>query len=199
MQALPDKRETLKAIDKLDLLVVCETIPSEMAGYADVILPEAIFLERYDELLTGFGRVGWTALRQPVVAPPHEQKPGWWIAKELAGKLGIAECMPFKDMEEYLKVRIEKSGLDWETLKKDGVIMGQAQADHRRRGPRARVRHAVEEGRVLVRTARQGRLRPGAEVQAAGQRAGGPPADDHRALRRCTPSAARRAIRCCTT
>ncbi|HSN46045.1 MAG TPA: molybdopterin-dependent oxidoreductase [Casimicrobiaceae bacterium] len=125
MQALPDKRETLKAIDKLDLLVVCETIPSEMAGYADVILPEAIFLERYDELLTGFGRVGWTALRQPVVAPPHEQKPGWWIAKELAGKLGIAESMPFKDMEEYLKVRIEKSGLSWETLKKDGVIMGQ--------------------------------------------------------------------------
>jgi len=124
MQALPNKQETLKAIDKLDLLVVCETIPSEMAGYADVILPETIFLERYDELLTGFGRVGWTALRQPVINAPHEQKPGWWIAKELASKLGIADCMPFKDMEEYLKVRIEKSGMSWETLKKEGVIMG---------------------------------------------------------------------------
>ncbi len=125
MQALPNKAETLKAIDRLDLLVVCETIPSEMAGYADVILPETIFLERYDELLTGFGRVGWTALRQPVVAAPHEQKPAWWIAKELAGKLGIADCMPFKDIEDYLRVRIEKSGLSWDALRKDGVIMGE--------------------------------------------------------------------------
>ena len=32
--------------------------------------------------------------------------------------------MPFKDMEEYLKTRVEKPGLSWETLKKEGVIMG---------------------------------------------------------------------------
>ena len=63
MQALPNAAETLKAIDKLDLLVVCDTIPSEIAGYADVVLPETIFLERHDELLVGFGRLGWTALR----------------------------------------------------------------------------------------------------------------------------------------
>ncbi|MBK6603080.1 MAG: molybdopterin-dependent oxidoreductase [Betaproteobacteria bacterium] len=124
LQALPNREETLKAFDKLDLLVVCETIPSETAAYADVILPESIFLERYDELLTGYGRVGWAALRQPVVASPHEQKPGWWIAKQLAEKLGIGACMPFKDMEEYLKTRVQNAGLSWETLKKDGVIMG---------------------------------------------------------------------------
>ncbi len=124
LQALPDPRETLKAIDKLDLLVVCETIPSEIAGYADVVLPDTTFLERHDDLLVGFGRVGWTSLRQPVIAPPHDQKPAWWIAKQLAEKLGIGACMPFKDMEEYLSYRVEKSGYSWETLKKDGVIMG---------------------------------------------------------------------------
>ena len=116
LYALPNTSETLKAIDKLDLLVVVDTMPSEIAGYADVVLPEAIFLERYDELLVGFGRIGWTALRQPVVAAPHEQKPGWWIAKQLANKLGIGECMPFKDMEEYLAYRIEKSGYRWDDV-----------------------------------------------------------------------------------
>ncbi len=125
MQALPNQQETLKAIDKLDLLVVCETIPSEIAGYADVILPDTTFLERYDELLVGYGRVGWTALRQPVIAAPHDQKPAWWIAKQLAEKLGIGACMPFKDMEEYLSYRVGNSGYSWETLKKEGVIMGQ--------------------------------------------------------------------------
>ena len=124
MQALPNQQETLKAIDKLDLLVVCETIPSEIAGYADVILPDTTFLERHDELLIGYGRTGWTSLRQPVIAAPHDQKPAWWIAKQLAEKLGIGACMPFKDMEEYLSYRIEKSGHSWETLKKEGVIMG---------------------------------------------------------------------------
>ncbi len=42
----------------------CDTLPSEIAGYADVVLPEATFLERHDELLVGFGRT-----RLDVAAP----------------------------------------------------------------------------------------------------------------------------------
>ena len=125
MQALPNEQETIKAIQQLDLLVVCDTVPSEMAGWADVILPDTTFLERHDELLTGFGRTGWTSLRQPVVAPPHDQKPAWWIAKQLAEKLGVGACMPFKDMEEYLSYRVEKSGHSWDQLKKEGVIIAE--------------------------------------------------------------------------
>jgi thiosulfate reductase/polysulfide reductase chain A len=125
MQALPNERETVEAIDKLDLLVVCDTVPGEMAGYADVVLPDTTFLERHDELLVGYGRTGWAALRQPVVAPPHDQKPAWWIAKQLADKLGIGACMPFKDLEEYLAKRVSAAGLDWERLKAEGVIMGE--------------------------------------------------------------------------
>ncbi|MBL8323981.1 MAG: molybdopterin-dependent oxidoreductase [Rubrivivax sp.] len=127
MQALPDERETIEAIQKLDLLVVCDTVPGEMAGWADVVLPDTTFLERHDELLVGYGRTGWAALRQPVVAPPHDQKPAWWIAKQLAGKLGVAACMPFDDLESYLRQRVTAAGLDWERLKKDGVVMGQHQ------------------------------------------------------------------------
>jgi thiosulfate reductase / polysulfide reductase chain A len=125
LYALPNQAETLKAIDALDLMVVVDTMPSEIAGYADVVLPEAMFLERHDELLTSYGRVGWVSLRQPVVPPPHDQKPGWWIAKQMADKLGIGESMPFKDMEEYLRYRVEKSGLSWDELKREGVIIGQ--------------------------------------------------------------------------
>ena len=127
IHALPNQAETLKAIDRLDLLVVVDTMPSEIAGYADVVLPEVTFLERHDELLTGWGRQGWLSLRQPVIAAPHEQKPGWWIAKQLAEKLGIGECMPFKDVEQYLAYRVEKSGFDYAKLKTEGVIMGPKQ------------------------------------------------------------------------
>lgn len=125
MQALPNAEETIKAIQQLDLLVVCDTMPGEMAGWADVILPDTMFLERHDELLTGFGRNGWAALRQPVVAPPHDQKPAWWIAKQLGEKLGVGAAMPFKDMEEYLSFRVEKSGHSWAKLKQEGVILAE--------------------------------------------------------------------------
>jgi thiosulfate reductase/polysulfide reductase chain A len=127
MYALPNPAETLKAIDALDLLVVIDTMPSEITGYADVVLPEVTFLERYEQLLSGSGRRGWVSLRQPVMPAPHEQKPNWQIAKELAAKLGIPECLPFKDIEEYLRYRVEKSGLSWDELRRDGVILGAEQ------------------------------------------------------------------------
>ncbi|HPE00977.1 MAG TPA: molybdopterin-dependent oxidoreductase [Burkholderiaceae bacterium] len=122
---LPDPRKTLAAIDKLDFLVVIDTIGSEIAGYADVVLPEAMFLERYDDINSVWGRRGWVALRQPVVpAPSPEQKPGWWIGKQLANKLGVPQAIPFSDIEEYLAARVEKAGLSYAQLKRDGVIVG---------------------------------------------------------------------------
>ena len=121
---MPNPAETLKAIDGLDLLVVIDTMPSEITGYADVVLPECTFLERHDQLLVGFGRRGWTSVRQPVAPLRYESKPNWWIAKGLAKALGIPECLPFKDLEEYLQFRIEKSGMDWNAIKKDGVVLG---------------------------------------------------------------------------
>ncbi|MDZ7652181.1 MAG: molybdopterin-dependent oxidoreductase [Burkholderiaceae bacterium] len=154
IHALPNEAETLKAIDQLDLMVVVDTMPAEIAGYADVVLPEVTFLERYDEILNGWGRQGWLSLRQPVVAAPHDQKPGWWMAKQLAEKLGIPECMPFKDIEEYLAFRIEKTGLDWAKFKAQGVFMGPKKPITVEDGVRTRVRHALGQDRVLLRPAR---------------------------------------------
>jgi thiosulfate reductase/polysulfide reductase chain A len=124
LHTMPNEAETLKAIGNLDLLVVIDTHPSDIAGYADVVLPESGFLERHDELLVGWGRQGWTSLRQPVVQAPHDQKPGWWIAQQLAARLGLSQYMPFKDIEEYLATRVEKAGLSYAELKKEGVLMG---------------------------------------------------------------------------
>ncbi|MFP4529084.1 MAG: molybdopterin-dependent oxidoreductase [Candidatus Kapaibacterium sp.] len=124
MQALPSQEETLKAINNLDLMVVVDVIPSEIAGYADVVLPESIYLERYDDLNAPWFREQFVSLRQPVVEAPDDQQPNWWIAKKLADKLGIGHYFPWKNVEEYLSYRVEKAGLSWQQLKKDGVIKG---------------------------------------------------------------------------
>jgi thiosulfate reductase/polysulfide reductase chain A len=124
LQAMPGRPRTLEAINALDFLLVIDTVPSEIASYADVVLPEAVYLERHDTLNDDCLRMSFLALRQPVVEPPHEQKPGWWIGRELGKRLGVEAYFPWKDLEECLRVRVVKGGFDWEALKTKGIVTG---------------------------------------------------------------------------
>ncbi len=127
MYSLPSHADTIKAIQNLDLLVVCDVLPSEIAGWADLVLPESIYLERHDDLNAPGFKAPFVAMRQPVVAPPDDQKPNWWIAKTLAEKLGLGAYYPWNDIEEYLSYRVRAAGLNYEQLKRDGVILGAPQ------------------------------------------------------------------------
>ncbi|MCX7798658.1 MAG: molybdopterin-dependent oxidoreductase [Melioribacter sp.] len=127
IHALPNEEETIKAIQNLDLLVVIDVIPSEIAGWADVVLPETVYLERYDELHTSAFKEPFVGIRQPVVDPPADQKPNWWIAKKLAEKLGLGQYFPWNHIEEYLDYRLKAAGLSLEELKQKGIIKGQKQ------------------------------------------------------------------------
>ena len=85
MQALPDRRQTVKALEGLDLVVSIDVLPAEICGWSDVVLPEATYLERDDDVAGPVQRP-FLAVRQEV-PPLHDSKPGWWIAKELAGRV----------------------------------------------------------------------------------------------------------------
>jgi thiosulfate reductase/polysulfide reductase chain A len=122
IQALPNEAETRKAIQALDLLVVVDVVGSEIAGWADVVLPEATYLERYDDLNVELFREPFVALRQPVVPAPADQKPNWWIARELALKLGLEAYYPWQTVEEYLDHRLKAAGLSLAALQKKGLV-----------------------------------------------------------------------------
>jgi len=124
LQALPGQEETLRAIQNLDLMVVVDTLPSEIAGWADVVLPETTYLERYDDLNVEFFREPFVALRQPVVPAPHDQKPNWWIARELAVRLGLGAFYPWTDIEDYLDHRLKAAGHGLDELKQKGLVKG---------------------------------------------------------------------------
>ena len=127
LDAMPNQAETIEAIRKLDLMVVVDVIPSEIAGWADVVLPEATYLERYDELNVETFRDPFIALRQPVVEPPGDQKPNWWIARELALRLGLDAYYPWRDIEEYLDHRLKGAGLNLAEMKTRGLVTGPPQ------------------------------------------------------------------------
>jgi thiosulfate reductase/polysulfide reductase chain A len=124
VQALPEPKKVVEAIQHLDLLVAIDVLPAEIVGYADVVLPEATYLERWDDVAVTPYREQYISIRQPVVPPMYESKPGWWIAKELANRMGLSQYFPWKDAEELVTERLKMGGFDVAEIKKKGVIKG---------------------------------------------------------------------------
>lgn len=126
IQSLPNPNETIEAIQKLDLMVAVDTMPAEITGWADVVLPECTYLERYDDIFNPAFREPFVALRQPVAEPMFDSKPGWWIARELGMRLGLQKYFAWKSIEEYLDVRLKSVGTSLEEMKRKGIRKGRA-------------------------------------------------------------------------
>ncbi len=122
MLTLPQPQKTIEAIQNLELLVAIDLMPAEITGWADVVLPECSYLERYDDLRILPGREPTIALRAPAFEPRFNSKPGWWIARELGLRLGLEKYFPWKDIEDYLETRLKAIGLSLKELKEKGVV-----------------------------------------------------------------------------
>ena len=116
------RKKALEALNNIDFLVAVDTLPMEVTGYADVVLPESTYLERYDDLDGGRPyRTPFVALRQPVVEPMFDSKPGNQIARMLAEKLELHGVFE-ESVEEYLDKRLKMAGTTLEEVKKTGVL-----------------------------------------------------------------------------
>lgn len=119
---IPGAADMLKAAaDSLEFLVVVDTMPAEVTGYADVILPECTYLERYDDLRNAPERVPTLALRAPAFEPRHDSKPAWWMAKQLAERLGLGHFFPWQDYAEVLDWQLQQVGSSLEEMSRLGV------------------------------------------------------------------------------
>ncbi len=121
INTIPDRKAMYKAMANQDLIVVVDTMPMEMTGFADVVLPESTYLERHDYSRGGKNRVAQIAFRMPAVEPLYDSKPAWWIARELGHKLGLKAFYPWKDLEEVLDWQFRQVGSSLEEMKKIGV------------------------------------------------------------------------------
>lgn len=120
---LPNPEETKRALEALDFVVTIDVLPVEMVGWSDVVLPESTYLERDDDLNTPWYRQGYVGLRQAAVSPMYDSRPGWWIAKELGGRLGVADHFDWADAREYVDARLRAGGIDVKQARRDGVVV----------------------------------------------------------------------------
>ncbi|HLI61898.1 MAG TPA: molybdopterin-dependent oxidoreductase [Terriglobales bacterium] len=123
LESIPQRSRTLEAIGKLDLMVVVDVLPMKQIDYADLVLPEATYLERYDmpQIATSAKRP-FIAIRQPSVKPLYESKPGWWITQQLAQRLGLEAYFPWKTPQEHLEQLVKPLGVSVASLRTLGAV-----------------------------------------------------------------------------
>ena len=121
LTTMPNQANTKKAIEALDLLVVIDTMPAEIVSYADVVLPECTYLERYDLIRSNGNRQPNIALRMPAVKPMYKSKSAAWMTKELAKRLDLQKYFPWKNERALLDWQLNKMGSSLEEMEKIGV------------------------------------------------------------------------------
>jgi thiosulfate reductase / polysulfide reductase chain A len=129
VSSIPGQANTMKAIQNLDLLVSVDTMPMEITGWADVVLPECTYLERYDTLRISPHRKPAIALRMPAAEPMNSTRSGYNIARGLALKLGLESYFPFEKQEELLDWQLKQSGSSLEEMQRIGVKTKAREAD----------------------------------------------------------------------
>ncbi len=123
LESIPQPARTIEAIGKLDLLVVVDVLPVDQIRYADLVLPEATFLERYDPpTIVESAKRPFIALRSPACEPLYESKPGWWIARELARRLNLLDYFPWESPEQHLETILAPTGVNMTELLNCGAV-----------------------------------------------------------------------------
>lgn len=121
IETLPNQKNTIEAIQNLDLMVAIDTMPMEITGWADVVLPECTYLERYDSIRAVPHRLPQIALRMPAAEPKYNSKPAYWMARQLAIKLGLEAYFPYEKIEDMLDWQLKQLGTSLEEMKRIGV------------------------------------------------------------------------------
>ena len=122
-KSIPNKKLLEEAINSLEFMVVMDTMPMDVTGYADVVLPEATYLERSDGIRSSPNREPSIAVRLPAASPRFESKPGWWVAKQLGERLGLSDYFDYEDYEDVIKWQLEQMGTSIAELERTGVKM----------------------------------------------------------------------------
>ncbi len=124
LSGLPDQGKTLSMLQQMDFVAVTDVQMSDTAWYADVVFPEATYLERLDPAVGLAGIWPVVVFWQPVVKPLHDVKPNLEIVQGLAKRLGLNDYFDYT-MEDWLKAQVQDLPVDapMDYMKKNGLFV----------------------------------------------------------------------------
>jgi thiosulfate reductase / polysulfide reductase chain A len=122
LQSIPDTNQMKAALQKLGLIVAIDINYSDIAWYADVILPESIYLERTDCVQQANGLKPQMFLRRQAVTPRYDTREAAMIIKQLGERMGIGAYFPYSSMEELVRWQLEPTGFTLEDFDAKGFV-----------------------------------------------------------------------------
>jgi len=134
MQTGANRNKTIEMIHKLDFMMTVDIAMSDTAWMADLVLPAPSYLERQDPVSAFLASSACSGVltRDPIVPALFESRPIFWIVKELAKRLDLAEYFDFT-INDFRKAQLEKLPEVAKALKNDGVynLVGHSHGIHK--------------------------------------------------------------------
>jgi len=115
-------RRVRQALEKLELIVSYDILPTATAALAHVILPAASDFERHGYGVWPGMEGGYVALQQQVIEPLGEARSVFEVEHELAKRLGLEHHYPWHTNEEWLNYKLGPLNIDFARLQSQHVI-----------------------------------------------------------------------------
>jgi len=149
---LPDTEAVKRALDKLKLFVSIDVRYSEAGWFADVILPEATYLERANILCQLGGPVPAFGMRDQAIAPRFDSRPAWWIFREILRRMdalapSAKEALDFETIEELWNYQLDGTGVTIAELREQGFV---SLANAPRLIPRTELKFPTPSGKIEI-------------------------------------------------
>ena len=128
MQTMPAQAKTIKMLEQMDFVLCVDVMPTDITMYADILLPDTSYLERYDMIKTGTQwnfadeHQQYIAPRMPLVAPGFERKESIYITNEIAKRMGYGDKIPVQTQEELIDKMLAGANLTLAQIKAEGGI-----------------------------------------------------------------------------
>lgn len=128
IQTIPNQEKTIKMLEQMDFVMCVDVMPTDITMYADILLPDTSYLERYDMIKTGTQwnfadeHQQYIAPRMPLVAPGFERKESIYITNEIAKRMGLGDKIPVQSQEEMVNKMLAGVQLSIDKIKaEDGI------------------------------------------------------------------------------
>jgi thiosulfate reductase/polysulfide reductase chain A len=128
IQTIPDPEKMEKVLKQMDFVMCVDVMPTDATMWADILLPEVSYLERYDYIKTGTQwdfadkQQQYIAPRMPLAAPLFERKDQIFITNEIARRMGYEKDIPVQSIEELVDKDLQVAGLTLAQVKEEGGI-----------------------------------------------------------------------------
>jgi formate dehydrogenase alpha subunit len=125
-----DANHVKEALEGIDFYVVQDIFLNESARYADVVLPAASFAEKDGTFTNTERRVQRV---RKVIQPIGDSKPDWWIACEIAKRMGAQGFEfnhPREIMDEINRVTPSYAGITYDRIEENGLQWPCTDTDH---------------------------------------------------------------------